>query len=411
MRIVFALALAAYAVAAPGECDLHVVVSVDETQQTPDEPGHSMFYATGNCGMNVSAGPEGTCAVFGPHCDASDPREPDCRSTIDTGMIVLEGKFEMRPAQFCGHFSGSGACFVCLDKQGEPFVRVAYPGTGEEIKGISADPLSDEKPWSLLPDVLKLATNKPSANPSPDDELPYPLPEVADLITVMVHALHCRHVMKEGKSESAMDRMHQEHCGKFHQWHTDMRQKIDTPSRDTCAIMFGFETTEEEQTEQSEDYLRQVGLGGSYSYGYLGGQDADRKASTSQDYLKMVGLAGSYSYGYLGGEGIDRKAKNPSADYLKMVGLGGGYSYGYLNGNQGRDWLLAQNGVVQNPRGFLPQLAGYGYGTLLMKQWNAETDLTKAEQQYMDSWETPMKLKQGALAYACTEYPGMDIYE
>ena len=95
-----------------------------------------------------------------------------------------------------------------------------------------------------------------------------------------------------------------------------------------------------------------------------------------------------------------------SAKYYTYRAKLGSYSY-YADDELHK---VNKGELLNTPTDALAHLAGYNYGTLLMKEWTNPKDLTPAEKDYLESWFSRVHLAQSAIAYRC-EALGVTIYQ
>lgn len=180
--------------------------------------------------------------------------------------------------------------------------------------------------FAYTADTVKFSTSSPNG-------LSWPLPDSKDLVSILIHAVHCKHMVQLNHSNTEMGKMHVTHCGKVQRM---IEEQVEPDiSVSLCRTIFGI----------------------------------------ASEYYAYRAQLGSYSY--------------YADDELHQV-------------NRGQ--------VLSNPTEALAHLAGYNYGTLLMKEWEAPQTLTKSESEYLDSWFSPVVLKQSAIAYKCQRH-GVRIYE
>ena len=253
-----------------------------------------------------------------------------------------------------------------------------------------------------LPDEIKFATD--------DGELVWPLPDSDDLVNILIHAVHCKHIVELNYSKTAMDRMHVKHCAKV----VDTINAQQTPdvSKPICQLLFGDATeyfssraklgsysyADKKGQEGSEKYYADRAKLGSYSYADKKGQEGSEK------YYADRAKLGSYSY-------ADKKGQEGSEKYYADRAKLGSYSYTKPRVHRDATQAADHGEVLDSPRADLVHLAGTNYGKLLMKEWaNSPTDpLTAAEKAYLDSWYSKTHMTQAGLAYRC-EALGVPIY-
>ena len=123
-----------------------------------------------------------------------------------------------------------------------------------------------------------------------DNGLVWPLPDSGDLVSVFVHAVHCKHILKMGRNVTDMNKMHIQHCQRVVEpINTLVRAAALDISQSVCNALFGLNPKYFQMRAQlggytyyADDVLEQVNKGAVLSNG----------AST------LVKLAG-YNYGKL----------------------------------------------------------------------------------------------------------------
>ena len=188
--------------------------------------------------------------------------------------------------------------------------------------------------------VIAAAANMNVIKFDPEDNgLVWPLPDSGDLVSVFVHAVHCKHILKMGRNVTDMNKMHIQHC-----------QRVVRPI---------------------EEFVHTAALGISQSV-------CNALFGLNPEYYRMRAQLGSYTY--------------YADDVLEKIDTGA---------------------VLSNGRSALAKLAGYNYGTLLMKEYynDPKDPLTDREREYLDSWFKPVTVHQSAIAYTCQEQHGIVVYE
>ena len=171
-----------------------------------------------------------------------------------------------------------------------------------------------------------------------DNGLVWPLPDSGDLVSVLVHAVHCKHILKmAGRNVTdTWDKMHIQHCQRVVR---PIEEFVHTAALDVsqsvCNALFGL----------NPEYYR----------------------------IRQV-----HSLSYF------------ADDVLEKIDTGA-----VLSGSA------------------LAELAGYNYGTLLMKEYynDPKDPLTDREREYVDSWFKPVTVQQSAIAYTCQEQHGIVVYK
>jgi len=181
--------------------------------------------------------------------------------------------------------------------------------------------------YSRLPEEITIETKSQG--------LPFPLPDSNDLVSVMVHGLHCSAMLAEGDNSTEFSRMHLAHCGRLVKpiWNYVKETKFSVP-HDLCDAMLGVDPA----------------------------------------ILALKARLGSYNY----------------------------YDDNWLQ-------QLNTSGTIPKPAENMIKLAGYNYGKMLWMEYKHPERLSQTEQDYLDSWFAPLKIRQAAIAFACTEYDDISI--
>ena len=151
---------------------------------------------------------------------------------------------------------------------------------------------------------LVLNTNVIKIEPI-DNGLVWPLPDSSDLVSIFVHAVHCKHMVKLGRNVTEMNKMHVQHCKRVVQSVEEVVRTAEIEvSQSVCNVLFGV----------NPEYYRMRARLGDYTY-YAG--DVLDKVNTGvvlSDGMPAIAKLAGYNYGVLLMKEYYNDPKNPLTD-------------------------------------------------------------------------------------------------